>query len=77
ARGDESMDQRWARILGNPLPEDGVPLEDLLLQLETVMILKALDETNGNQSRAARLLKLDRDKLRYRMKTQNIQKVKS
>jgi DNA-binding NtrC family response regulator len=71
------MDQRWARILGNPLPEDGVPLEDLLLQLETVMILKALDETNGNQSRAARLLKLDRDKLRYRMKTQNIQKVKS
>ncbi len=46
------------------LPEGGVVLEDVEMEL----IKQALDKTGGNQTRAARLLGLSRDALRYRMK---------
>ena len=46
------------------LPDEGLSLDDL----EASMISQALDKTNGNQSRAARLLGLTRDTLLYRIK---------
>jgi PAS domain S-box-containing protein len=46
------------------IPEVGLSLEDNERQL----ILRALDKTNGNQTQAAKLLKITRDTLRYKMK---------
>lgn len=46
------------------LPETGVVLEDL----EREFVRQALELTQGNQTRAARLLGLTRDELRYRVK---------
>ena len=44
-------------------PTKGLPLEDI----ERNIILRALDKAGGNLSKAARLLKISRGKLRYRM----------
>jgi len=57
APGDESLTDFQ-------LPECGIRLEEL----EAAMIRQALSHTDGNRSRAARLLGLTRDTLLYRMK---------
>ena len=46
------------------LPGDGISLE----QLETSLMKQALARSNGNQTRAAKLLGLTRDQFRYRWK---------
>jgi len=46
------------------LPERGVSLDDV----EKNLVIQALEMTSGNQSRAAGLLGITRDTLRYRMK---------
>lgn len=51
------------------LPETGINLENL----EVNFIQQALEKTQGNRSRAARLLGLSRDTLLYRMKKYAIQ----
>ncbi|GIW73103.1 MAG: hypothetical protein KatS3mg102_2645 [Planctomycetota bacterium] len=48
---------------GFVLPEHGITWEEL----ERSLVVQALQRTGGNQSRAARLLGLSRDQLRYRM----------
>jgi len=55
-------------VLLNPLPESGVALEDLVHQFESALVRKAYEMADGNQTRAARLLGLNRDKFRYRLK---------
>ncbi|MEN8005475.1 MAG: sigma-54 dependent transcriptional regulator [Candidatus Krumholzibacteriota bacterium] len=55
-------------ILRNSLPEEGVDLEGLVNQIEESLVRKALAEAGGNQSEAARLVGLNRDKFRYRLK---------
>ncbi len=47
-----------------PLPGDGVALDEVELSL----VQQALDRSGGNQTRAAELLRISRDQLRYRMK---------
>ncbi len=59
--------------LDKPFPPAGIDLEGLIRQLEEKLIHKALRACHGNQSRAARLLGLNRDKLRYRMRQYEIQ----
>jgi two-component system response regulator AtoC len=60
---------RLEEILATPgVPADGIPCEELLEELEKTLILKASAACNGNQSRTAELLRMKRDKLRYRMK---------
>ena len=54
--------------LSKPYAEEGVPFEELIMSLEKDLINKAMKEVNENQSKAARLLRLKRDKLRYRLK---------
>lgn len=50
------------------LPEKGIDLDDL----EADMIHQALQRTNGNRSKSARLLGLSRDTLLYRIKKHGI-----
>lgn len=45
-------------------PEDGLSLEDN----EKRLLVQALEKTSGNQTQAARLLRITRDTLRYKMK---------
>jgi two-component system response regulator AtoC len=54
--------------LSRPLPSDGIPFEEMLQTAEKEFIVKAMREAGGNQSKASRLLRLNRDKLRYRLK---------
>ena len=63
---------RIQECLVNPLPDDGIVLEDLVDELEHALVQKAYDASHGNQSLAARLLGLNRDKLRYRLKQYGI-----
>ncbi|MDD2541398.1 MAG: sigma-54 dependent transcriptional regulator [Desulfuromonadaceae bacterium] len=46
------------------LPPEGISLEEM----EKQMIILALENASGNQSKAAKFLKMSRDTLRYRMK---------
>jgi DNA-binding NtrC family response regulator len=48
--------------------EDGIDLEAAIGEVERDVIQRAFDWTRGNQSRAAQILRMKRDKLRYRMK---------
>ena len=50
------------------LPSDGMSLEDN----ERSLLVRALEKTNGNQTQAARLLRVTRDTLRYKMKKFNL-----
>jgi transcriptional regulator with PAS, ATPase and Fis domain len=46
------------------LPRHGVSLEDV----EMSLVRQALEQSRGNQTKAAELLDISRDQLRYRMK---------
>lgn len=46
------------------LPPDGISMEDV----EKELIIQALERARGNQTKAASLLRMSRDTLRYRMK---------
>jgi len=50
------------------VPGDGMSLEDN----ERNLLTRALEKTNGNQTQAARLLRITRDTLRYKMKKFNL-----
>jgi two-component system NtrC family response regulator len=47
-----------------PFPAEGISLEDS----ERRLLVSALEKTAGNQTQAARLLRITRDTLRYKMK---------
>jgi two-component system, NtrC family, response regulator AtoC len=51
-----------------PFPADGLSLEEN----ERGLLARALEKTNGNQTQAARLLRITRDTLRYKMKKFNL-----
>jgi len=54
---------------GPDADEPGLPGEECgLRQMEEWMVRRALQKTNGNQSRAAQLLDISRDSLRYKMR---------
>src|SRR5579883_1005249 len=50
------------------IPNDGLSLEEN----ERSLLARALEKTNGNQTQAARLLRITRDTLRYKMKKFNL-----
>ncbi len=50
------------------LPDDGLSLEEN----EKMLLKRALEKTGGNQTQAARLLRITRDTLRYKMKKFNL-----
>jgi len=53
---------------GAQIPENGMSLVDSERQL----LARALEKTGGNQTQAARLLRVTRDTLRYKMKKYNL-----
>ncbi len=55
------------------LPPEGIPLHEVEMQL----VLQALERTDGNLTRAAKLLDISRDQLRYRLKKAGKDKKKS
>jgi DNA-binding NtrC family response regulator len=54
------------------LPDSGIQLDDIVKEIETKYIIKAMEKSGGSQSGAARLLGITRDMLRYRIKNYNI-----
>jgi DNA-binding NtrC family response regulator len=66
---DEStIGKKIDRILSQPIPDNGIDFDEVVSDLERAMIIKASEQSNWNQSQTAKLLKIKRDKLRYRMK---------
>ena len=65
--------RRLEMALSRPFPEDGIVFEELMGGVEREFIEKAMQEAGKNQSRAARLLQLNRDKIRYRLKNLNME----
>jgi DNA-binding NtrC family response regulator len=74
ARPDEvaTIGQRIDDVMVGSIRDDGIPFEALVEELERSLILKASYATKWNQSRTAEMLRLKRDKLRYRMKLYEI-----
>jgi DNA-binding NtrC family response regulator len=72
ASADESgpgVLERVQDAIEGALPADGIDFENLIRDLERSLIEKAYRASDGNQSQTAKLLNLNRDKLRYRMKS--------
>jgi DNA-binding NtrC family response regulator len=65
---EATLGQRVDSLLAGQLPSEGIPFEALTEELERALILRASYATKWNQSRTAEMLRLKRDKLRYRMK---------
>jgi two-component system response regulator AtoC len=66
SRPDPSAPQSVAPSV--EIPSDGMSLEDN----ERTLLARALEKTAGNQTQAARLLRITRDTLRYKMKKFNL-----
>ena len=57
-----------ASMLGKPIEGIRIPPEGISLEkVEEALVRQALKMTNGNQTKAAKLLDISRDALRYRM----------
>ncbi|HEY5132470.1 MAG TPA: helix-turn-helix domain-containing protein, partial [Candidatus Krumholzibacteriaceae bacterium] len=65
--------RRIEAALSRPFPDEGMAFEELMDGVERELIGKAMREAGGNQSRAARYLQLNRDKIRYRLKNLNME----
>lgn len=64
----QSTPRQSTASLQAAIPDEGLSLEDN----ERMLLVKALEKTKGNQTQAARLLKITRDTLRYKMKKFNL-----
>ena len=64
ARSTMPRDTGVLMKITDSIPDDGISMEDL----ERELLKRALFKAEGNQTRAAKLLDLSRDTLRYRMK---------
>ena len=64
--------RRLENALLRPIPENGIEFDRLVSDVEIDLIVKASRQCGWNQSRTAELLRMKRDKLRYRMKIYDI-----
>ncbi len=68
--GDGGPDQDTALSAG--IPEEGINLNEELAKIERLLIKKALQKTNGSKTKAAKLLNVSFDSLRYRLEKLDI-----
>lgn len=68
SRWNHELPLRLQESLENPLPLEGIELEEMVAELEEALVRKALNQAQGNQTKAAAMLGLNRDKFRYRLK---------
>jgi len=68
ARTGSSLEALRGVVESGQFTEEGIDLEAAIGEVEREVIQRAFDWTRGNQSRAAQILRMKRDKLRYRMK---------
>ncbi|MCK4469807.1 MAG: sigma-54-dependent Fis family transcriptional regulator [Desulfobacterales bacterium] len=54
------------------IPDEGINLNDELARIERLLIKKALQKTNGSKTKAAKLLNISFDSLRYRLEKLDI-----
>jgi DNA-binding NtrC family response regulator len=59
----------------SPLAQDSMAPGSTLEEQERILVTQALNEANGNQSQAARKLRIGRDALRYKMKKYGLEPV--
>lgn len=69
---ESSVGRKIDNLISQDLPADGVDFDAIIAEVEKELIVKASNQTGWNQSRTARLLNMKRDKLRYRMKSFNL-----
>jgi DNA-binding NtrC family response regulator len=62
--GHETIHTKDTPAGGFALPPNGISLDDI----EMSLVKQAIDRSGGNQTRAAELLGISRDQLRYRLK---------
>jgi len=63
-----SLDVIQAVLSGSEIPREGLRLEQLVEDIEKALIVRASEVCGWNQTKAAELLGIKRDKLRYRIK---------
>ncbi|MBU8870335.1 MAG: sigma-54 dependent transcriptional regulator [Gemmatimonadales bacterium] len=68
----EDFPVRLQEALRDPIPDGGLDLEGLVREFETILVKKAFLAAEGNQTKGAGLLGLNRDKFRYRLKQYGI-----
>ena len=68
--GDSGQDQDTALSAG--IPEEGINLNEELTKIERLLIKKALQKANGSKTKAAKLLNISFDSLRYRLEKLDI-----
>ncbi|MBN1827066.1 MAG: sigma-54-dependent Fis family transcriptional regulator [Candidatus Eisenbacteria bacterium] len=66
--------QKLERVLDGRIPHEGYPLETELEAIERRVILRAAEAAEWNQTKTSRLLHMNRDKLRYRMKQYDLRR---
>ena len=59
-------------VLNAVISEEGISLNEKLARIEGLLIKKALQKTNGSKTKAARLLNISFDSLRYRLEKLDI-----
>lgn len=69
---ESSVGRKIDTLISQDLPEDGIDFDTVIAEVEKELIVKASNQTGWNQSKTARLLNMKRDKLRYRMKSFNL-----
>ncbi|KPA11904.1 acetoacetate metabolism regulatory protein AtoC [Candidatus Magnetomorum sp. HK-1] len=57
----------WNRMYDIPFPDEGLNLNEKISTIERCLIKKALDKANGSRTKAAELLQISVDSLRYRL----------
>ncbi len=62
----------WVNVLDAELPEEGIELNEEVSKVERNLIEKALKKSYGSKSKAAKLLNVSLDSLRYRIEKLNI-----
>ncbi|MFZ1946375.1 MAG: sigma-54 dependent transcriptional regulator, partial [bacterium] len=72
AGGRNELVRSLEESLTGRIADNGVDFDGLICNIERELVEKALEQAGYNQSEAARLLRIKRDKLRYKMKLLNL-----